>query len=86
MSLRVLVTVSKSSPYQVRNALLEEGSWILRDLETLVDSYLAHCFQTQSPPRVDELAKWAGVSRITLTQRFKREFGELPSEHMNDAG
>jgi AraC-like DNA-binding protein len=41
-------------------------------------AYVADCWRTGAVPRVDELAQRLGISRVTLTQKFRAATGRSP--------
>jgi AraC-like DNA-binding protein len=43
--------------------------------DSIIDRYLRDCFEKESPPRVDELALFLGVTSSALSRRFRRQFG-----------
>ena len=51
----------------------------------MIDEYLAACFSKETQPQVCELANQLGISRGTLTRRFREQFGVSLLQHINSA-
>jgi AraC family transcriptional regulator len=50
-----------------------------REMAVAIQAYLAWCFEKETQPRVDELAKMVGMSRSAFSRRYRRLCGESPS-------
>jgi AraC-like DNA-binding protein len=54
----------------------------LFSLRELAESYLAWCFREETPPRADEVAGYAGLSRSNFSRQFREEVGEPPGRYL----
>lgn len=50
-----------------------------------LDEYLDWCYANQTGPRVDELAKFAGMSPSVFSRKFRHLCGEPPSKALKRA-
>lgn len=51
-------------------------------LRAAAETYLSHCFETQSPPHVSELAAILGLTLRQLSDAFLAEVGERPAAYL----
>ena len=56
-----------------------------QNLEVLVTAYLKWCYSHETPPRVEELARFIGVSRATLHRLVVETFATTPSSLLKDS-
>jgi transcriptional regulator GlxA family with amidase domain len=50
-----------------------------------VQTYMVYCLRQEIPPRVGDLARNLGISRVTLTHWFHDNLGTTPSEYLRQA-
>src|SRR6266850_2124802 len=50
----------------------------------VIERYLRYCFRVESPPRVTELARFLGVSRVTLNRWARHNLRASTSDYLKE--